>query len=76
MLEYVAQTLPGVTGGGAALDLGVARRVVRGTWGQVDVAGSVQHLGGELQTGAVSSPLPRTWRAGVSLTEHGLARAR
>lgn len=76
MVQYVGQSLPGTSGGTAALDVGAAGRVASGGWGRVDVAAAVQHLGGRITTGTTSAPLPRTWRAGASLETPAVAGAR
>ena len=75
MLEHVSQALPGASGGASAFGLGGALVLANGRLGVVQAAAALQHVGGDLEIGSISAPLPRTWRAGVSLTDYPLAGA-
>ena len=76
MLEYVHQSLPGASGGSAAVSVGGAGRVASGSWGRLDVTAAVQHLGGDVQTASTAASLPRNWRAGTALEAASFMHAR
>lgn len=75
LLEHVSQSLPGARGGAPAVGVGGSLTLARGRLGVVQAAAALQHVGRDLEVGAVSAPLPRTWRAGVTVTDYPLAGA-
>jgi hypothetical protein len=59
--KYVEERLPDVRPSGAAFDVGVAREL-----GRIPVAFVAQNLGGHLEDGGTSAPLPRRLVLGVA----------
>ena len=74
LLEYASQSIAGTSGGAAAAGVGGGARVAAGRWGRLDATAALQHVGGRLENGSTSAPLPRAWRVGASLADHRLAR--
>ena len=61
--KLVRQQIAGVSGGTAAVDVGVSAEAWRGA----TVSAAVQHVGGSVAMAGACAPLPRTLRVGVSL---------
>lgn len=68
-IGWVGEYLPGASGGTATLDVGAGAELARSSRGTLLATAAVQHLGGDLDTGAGGAPLPRTARLGLALDD-------
>ena len=60
-VKYAQQHVASISGSSVAADVGAGYTL--GAW---DISAALQHLGSSLTLGAVSAPLPWTWRAGAA----------